>query len=181
MFALYSSRSAFWPRSAPAIGLALGAALPFVVWGSGAILPLPITPAVYARELMLAGPTAALTALAFALWPLGSAHDVPVAALYRERVAPVGGWPRPRYRSRRCWRPVPWSAFVAAAYDQRIALVFAGAAFATFVGLRLLAQGIMAAARRACRARPDRAAPGRRQSAPAGRAHPSVVLSLGSA
>ena len=30
-----------------------------------------------------------LTALAFALWPLGRAHDVPVAALFRDAVAPM--------------------------------------------------------------------------------------------
>ena len=38
-----------------------------------------------------------LTALAFALWPLGRAHDVPVSALYRDAVAPERRYPRPRY------------------------------------------------------------------------------------
>ena len=38
-----------------------------------------------------------LTALAFALWPLGRAHDVPVSALYRDAVAPERRIPRKRY------------------------------------------------------------------------------------
>ena len=38
-----------------------------------------------------------LTALAFALWPLGRAHDVPVSALFRDAVAPERRWPRRRY------------------------------------------------------------------------------------
>ena len=37
-----------------------------------------------------------LTALAFGLWPLGRVHDVPVAALFRERCA--GERQRPRWR-----------------------------------------------------------------------------------
>ena len=35
-----------------------------------------------------------LTALAFALWPLGRAHDIPVSALFREAVS--GSWSLPR-------------------------------------------------------------------------------------
>ena len=38
-----------------------------------------------------------LTALAFALWPLGRAHDVPVGALFRDAVAPQPRWPRRLY------------------------------------------------------------------------------------
>ena len=38
-------------------------------------------------ELALAFVYGLLTALAFALWPLGRAHDVPVSALFREAVA----------------------------------------------------------------------------------------------
>jgi len=38
-----------------------------------------------------------LTALAFALWPLGRAHDIPVGALFRDNVAPQPAWPRRVY------------------------------------------------------------------------------------
>ena len=41
--------------------------------------------------------TALLTALAFALAPLGRAHDVPVSGLFRDQVDPERRWPRRRY------------------------------------------------------------------------------------
>ena len=67
-------------RIGGAIGLVLGAALPFVIaWTLGGILPLPVEPALYPAELALALIYGLTTALAFALWPLGRAHDVPVA------------------------------------------------------------------------------------------------------
>jgi putative ABC transport system permease protein len=44
-----------------------------------------------------------LTALAFALWPLGRAHDVPVSALYRDAVAPERRIPRSAYVVLTAW------------------------------------------------------------------------------
>jgi putative ABC transport system permease protein len=38
-----------------------------------------------------------LTALAFALWPLGRAHDISVSMLFRDQVAAERSWPRRRY------------------------------------------------------------------------------------
>ena len=70
------------------IGLAAGAAIPFVIVGLfGKLLPLPVVPAVHAGELALSFVYGLLTALAFGLWPLGRVHDVPVAALFREAVS----------------------------------------------------------------------------------------------
>ena len=78
--------------------MALGAALPSLVsWTSAPIIPLPIEPARAAGELALALVYGLLTALAFALWPLGRAHDVPVGALFRDAVAPQPRWPRKIY------------------------------------------------------------------------------------
>ena len=51
----------------------------------------------HAGELALALLYGLLTALAFALWPLGRAHDVPVGALFRDMVAPQPSWPRAIY------------------------------------------------------------------------------------
>ena len=100
------------------IGLALGAALPFVISASfGAIIPLPIAPALHFGELALASLYGLLTALAFAVWPLGRAHDVPVSALFRDAVSLERRWPRRRY------------VFAAAA------VIAALAAFAVFAGL----------------------------------------------
>ena len=82
-------------------------ALPFgIVWTFGAIIPFPIIPAVHPGELALALLYGLLTALAFALWPLGRAHDVPVGALFRDAVAPQPSWPRAIYSPSRpppCW------------------------------------------------------------------------------
>jgi len=51
----------------------LGAILPFLIsWTFGAIIPLPIIPALHPAELVLALIYGLLTALAFALWPLGT-------------------------------------------------------------------------------------------------------------
>jgi len=71
-----------------AIGLVLGAALPFCIAGVlGPILPLPFTPALHPGELLAAVAYGLLTAATFALWPLGRAHDVPVSALFRDEIA----------------------------------------------------------------------------------------------
>ena len=80
------------------IGLAIGAALPFAVVGVlGNVLPLPIQPAVHAGDLLLSLVYGLLTALAFALWPLGRVHDIPVATLFRETTGSEWRWPRRRY------------------------------------------------------------------------------------
>src|SRR5262249_2858648 len=63
-------------------GLAIGAALPFLIhWIFGAIIPLPLAPSIHPGDIALALLYGVLTALAFALWPLGRAHDVTVSAL----------------------------------------------------------------------------------------------------
>ncbi|MCA0317517.1 MAG: FtsX-like permease family protein [Proteobacteria bacterium] len=70
-----------------AIGLVAGALLPGAVAGLfGAILPLPVDASVHPSELAVAAAYGLLVALAFALWPLGRAHDVPVSALFRDTV-----------------------------------------------------------------------------------------------
>ncbi len=136
-------------------GLAAGAAMPFLIaWGFGAIIPLPIAPALHPGNLALALVYGLLTALAFALWPLGRAHDVPVSALFRDEVARERRWPRASY--------VIATVLVVAvlallaiqlAYDRRIAMIFVLAAAGVFVALQLVASGMMALARRAPRAR----------------------------
>src|SRR5262245_65576874 len=69
------------------IGAGLGAILPFAIsWVFGSIIPLPLEPALHPPELLLAVLYGLLTSLVFALWPLGRAHDVPVAELFRDMV-----------------------------------------------------------------------------------------------
>ncbi len=136
-------------------GLAIGAALPFLIsWGFGAILPLPIAPALYPGDLALALLYGLLTALAFALWPLGRAHDVSVSALFRDEVAPERRWPRRPYLIATVLVVAALAALaIELAYDRRIAAIFVAAAAGVFVTLRLVAALLMLIARRLPRAR----------------------------
>src|SRR5882672_7944853 len=136
-------------------GLAIGAALPFLInWIFGAIIPLPLAPALYPGNLALAFAYGLMTALAFALWPLGRAHDVSVSALFRDEVEPERQRPRLSY----ILGTVVVAAALAAlaimlAYDRRIAAIFVAAAAGVFVTLRLVASLVMLIARRSPRSR----------------------------
>jgi putative ABC transport system permease protein len=163
------------------IGLAVGAALPFAVTGAlGHLLPIPIAPTLAPAELGVALLYGILTALAFALAPLGRAHDVQVSGLFRDQIDPERRWPRRRYLVAVGLAVAALVALaVAASYDRRIALIFIGSAAAAFALLRVVATGVMALARRL--PRPRRAAP---RMALAnlhrpGALTPSLVLSLG--
>ncbi|HEY3029252.1 MAG TPA: FtsX-like permease family protein, partial [Bradyrhizobium sp.] len=87
VFTIYLTQVIVLATIGSVIGLAAGAALPFIVVGAfGKLLPLPVIPALHPDELALSFIYGLLTALAFGLWPLGRVHDVPVAALFREAV-----------------------------------------------------------------------------------------------
>src|SRR5947209_3508579 len=164
-----------------AIGLIVGAILPFAISAAfGSVRPLPIVPDLHAGDLGSAVLYGFLTALAFALWPLGRAHDVPVSALYRDAVAPERRLPRMRY--------VVLTALVIAvlaglavllAYDRKIAAIFVVAAACVFVALRLVALLIMWLARRAPRPRFALLRLVLTNIHRPGALTPSVVLSLG--
>ena len=137
------------------IGMALGAVLPFGVAAAfRAILPLPLEPALHVSELLLALVYGLLTALAFALWPLGRAHDVAVGALFRDMVTPQAARPRPVYMAMTAIAAAVLAAMaVLLAYDRRVAVIYVGAAAGVFMLLRLVALAVMAIARRAPHAR----------------------------
>ena len=162
-------------------GLAIGAALPFLIaWGFGTVLPLPIAPAVHPGELALALLYGLLTAAAFALWPLGRAHDVPVSALFRDEVANERHWPRRPYIIATALVGCALaSVAVELAYDWRIAAMFVGAAVAVFVLLRLVAALLMLVARRLPRPRSPVVRLALANIHRPGAVTPSVVLSLG--
>ncbi|MEA2923232.1 MAG: putative transport system permease protein, partial [Alphaproteobacteria bacterium] len=162
-------------------GLAVGAALPFLIsWGFGGALPLPLAPAVHPGQLTLALLYGLLTAAAFALWPLGRAHDVPVSALFRDEVASERHWPRRPYIVATALVGCALAGIaIALAYDRRIAAIFVAAALAVFVLLRLVAALLMLGARRL----PRPASPVVRLALAnihrPGAVTPSVVMSLG--
>jgi putative ABC transport system permease protein len=181
VFAIYLSQVMLLALIGALIGLAFGAVLPFGIAAAfGAILPLPIAPALQPSELALALGYGLLTALAFALWPLGRAHDVPVSALFRDAVAHERRWPRRRY--------VIATALVVAllatiavtlSFDRKIAIIFVVAAAAVFVMLELVALWLMAAARRLPHARATALRLAIANMHRPGALTPTIVLSLG--
>ena len=132
------------------IGLVIGASLPFLLDALfAADLPLPLNPTLAPGELALAAAYGLITAFAFAITPLGRAHDVPVSGLFRDTVDPARVSPRWRYR---IWLAASLAALVglsvATAFDRRVALIFIAAAAIAFGLLHLVALGLMALARR---------------------------------
>jgi putative ABC transport system permease protein len=136
-------------------GVTLGATLPSAIsWIFGAIIPLPIAPALHPGELMLALIYGLLTALVFALWPLGRAHDVPVAELFRDMVASQPRRPRKRYVALTALSVLTLIVLaVTLAYDRRVAVIYVATAAGAFLLLRIVAAVMMIAASRAPRVR----------------------------
>jgi putative ABC transport system permease protein len=132
------------------IGLAAGAALPFGAAAVfGAISPLPLAPAIYPGALVLAAAYGLLTAAMFSLWQLGRAHDVSVAALFRDHIAPLRLMPRRRYVVAVATTAAAFVILaVTAAHDRRIAMIFIIAAVVVFGFLRLIASLVMFVASR---------------------------------
>ena len=149
VFAIYLSQVLVLSLIGVAIGLAVGAALPFLVaWSFGAVIPLPIEPALHPGELALALIYGILTALGFSLWPLGRAHDVPVSALFRDAVAADRRWPRKPYIAAAVLVVCALATLaIVLAYDRRIAAIFVASAAAVFVALWLVAALLMIIAR----------------------------------
>lgn len=163
------------------IGLLLGAVAPFVTAQFlEAVVPVAASASVYPMDLAMAALFGALTALAFALLPLGRTRDVAATALFRE--AGTAGSTRMR------WSYLAVALGLAAligvlalvmAGDKRVALVFLIGTAAAFLILRFVAIGIEWLAARAPRVRstPLRLALGNIHRP--GSLTGSVVLSLG--
>ncbi len=181
VFSIYLAQVIVLAGVGSAIGLAAGAALPFVITGVfGKLLPLPVVPALHPDELALSLLYGLLTALAFGLWPLGRAHDVPVAALFREAV--VSEWHRPRWRYLALMALVIVllvAVVVGLAYDKRVAAVFVASSVVVFALLRGIAAALMALARRLPRTRITMLRLAIANIHRPGALTPSVVLSLG--
>lgn len=185
VFAIYLSQVLVLAAVGAIIGLAVGASLPFAIAAAfGKILPLPVAPALHAGELMLALIYGLLTALAFALWPLGRAHDVPVSALFRDQIAQEGPrgrrWPRRRYVIATALAVAAVAALsVFLAYDRKIAAIFVAAAAAVFVALQFVSILLMAIARRLPHVRMTALRMAIANIHRPGALTPTIVLSLG--
>jgi putative ABC transport system permease protein len=164
-----------------AIGLAVGGTLPFVArWALEGVLPVGNASAFHLSVLASAVGYGVLTALAFALWPLGQARDIPATALFRNAAREGGTWPRQGI--------IIATAIVIAglvtlavfqAADKRVALTFVGGIAVSFILLRGVSSLIqkIAKASPTVRSTPLRLAIGNIHRP--GALTPSVVLSLG--
>ena len=181
IFSIYLTEVMLLAAVGTAIGLMIGLALPFAIASLlGGVIPLPIEPALHPGEAVFAVGYGFLTALAFALWPLARAHDVPVSALYRDAVAPDPRWPRKRYIVLIVLVVALFAALaIGLAYDRKIAAIFVAAAACVFVALRLVATLIMGIARRVPRPRSALLRLALANIYRPGALTPSVVLSLG--
>jgi putative ABC transport system permease protein len=181
IFAIYLTQVLLLALIGSVIGMVLGALLPFLVaWTFGVIIPLPLVPALHPAELAMALIYGLLTALAFALWPLGRAHDVPVGALFRDVVAPQPRWPRKIYIALTAVAVIILGTLaVLLAYDRRVAIIYVTVATAVFVLLRLVGSLLMALAQHAPRARSTAVRMAVANIHRPGALTPSIVLSLG--
>jgi putative ABC transport system permease protein len=181
VFAIYCAEIMLVALFATCIGAALGAALPFVIaYAFNAIIPLPVAPALHPDVLALSIAYGLLTALAFALWPLGRAHDISVSMLFRDQIAAERSWPRRRYVAATASIVAALAALaILTTYDRRIAAVFVVAAAVVFLLLRLVAGLTMWIARHVPRARSTVLRLAIANIHRPGALTPSVVLSLG--
>lgn len=132
-----------------AIGLVAGFGLTWLAAEalSGA-LPVPPRLGFYPGPLALAALYGLLTALAFALWPLARAREIPAAALFRDTIQAQKGRPRLWLVAANGLAGFALVALVVGTAEQpRFALAFCLGALATLGLFRLGATALMAAAR----------------------------------
>ncbi len=98
IFETYLAQVLILAAAGIAMGLALGAATPVIVNGFiGDRLPIEVRTAIHPIPLAVAAIYGFLTTLAFAIWPLARAREVPAGSLFRDIVAPMRPWPRRSY------------------------------------------------------------------------------------
>ena len=181
IFAIYLTQITLIALVGIIIGLGVGVFIPFVAIGLlKGVLPVAAHASVYAGPLLLAALFGLLTALAFAVAPLGRTRDVPATALFRDQGFELSAWPRRGF-------VIATAVLLAAlaglalvtANDKQIALIFLGAIAFSFAVLRGVSWLVQWIARRAptVHSTPLRLAIGNIHRP--GALTPSVVLSLG--
>ncbi len=164
-----------------AIGLVVGAGLTGIAAAAiGDALPVPPRLGFYPVPLALAALYGLLTALAFSLWPLGRAREVPGAALFRDGVVDQGGRPRwPLVAANVATGAVLVALVVATAEQPGFAAAFCAGALATLALFRAGASAVMAGARAVGRVRYPAVRLGLANLYRPGTATPIMLVSLG--
>ncbi len=138
-----------------ALGLAVAAALPpLAVWGLRDVLPVPPILGFYPAPLLLAAGYGLLTALGFALLPLGRAARIPGGALFRDGLLPQAVRPPPALLAVTAGIGAALVALtIATAADRRFALWFCAGVLGTLALFRIGGVALVWVARLASRAR----------------------------
>jgi len=164
------------------IGMVIGALMPLAAgWALQDILPLPQASSVQWAPLGLGAVYGILTALAFAIWPLGVAREVPATDLFRGQTeAGNSRLPRPAYLiALACCIAALIALAVFLSENRFIAIVFIAAIVFAFVLLRVVAIGIQKLAKSAPKFRSTELRMAIGNIHRPGSLTPSVVLSLG--
>lgn len=150
IFATYLMQVLALAAAGIAIGLAAGFGLTMA--GAAALadaLPVPPRLGLYPAPLLLAALYGLLTALAFALWPLGRAMEIPGAALFRDTLQPSGARPRLMLLLATLAAGAALAALIVGTAENRaFAVFFVAGALATLIVFRIGAHALMAVARR---------------------------------
>jgi putative ABC transport system permease protein len=181
VFAIYCVEIMLVALFATIVGAGLGAALPFLIASAfSTVIPVPVAPSIHPAVLALSIGYGVLTALAFALWPLGRAQDVPVSVLFRDQIASQRRWPRWGYIFAIAAIVLALAALaILTTYDRRVAVIFVAAAAAIFLVLRLVGTLTMKIARIVPRPRSPIVRLAIANMHRPGALTPTVVLSLG--
>ena len=173
-----------------AIGLVAGAILPAALAGLvESVFPVTLRLGLYPAPLAVAALFGLLTALAFSLWSVARAREVPAATLFRQTVSSVEGRPKPLYIAITALLVAALAGLaLLTAADPVIATIFIGGCAGAFLLFRGLAWLVARGAARL--SDPARGAHGRNRRGPSlrlalanihrpGAPTASVILSLG--
>ncbi len=133
-----------------ALGLVAGAVLPMIALTLLAdFLPVAPEQGFYFAPLAVAAVFGLLTALTFALWPLGRAREIPAATLFRDKIAPSNLRPgKPVIIAAALGIVLLGGLTVLTSSEKNFAYWFVGGALLTLALLRLGAAGLVAGAAR---------------------------------
>jgi putative ABC transport system permease protein len=181
IFRIYLLQVMMLAGLATALSLTVGALLPVAATALlDTLLPVPVSPGIYWKPLAIAATFGILVTLAFTIWPLGRARDIPGAVLFRSIVAPVSSWPPLRYLVA-ISISIATAIIVAFAWysDTRITAFYIAGTLGSFILLWLLSRGLMGFVRRFVRGSSPQSRLAFRNIHRPGTPAPSIILSLG--
>jgi len=94
IFSVYLAQALTLATLGIVVGLLVGACAPFVVqFVAGERLPVEMKLSIFPVPLALGAAYGVLTTLAFSIWPLARAREIPASSLFRDLIAPERAFP----------------------------------------------------------------------------------------